>query len=589
MAFELIAKITNLGRSVNNAGYTLMDGTRKILQEGFTEIDADGYVLIPITSQWVTSNEYLRLVIDDFTGDNYEETGTAVDWIRVSEVYVDYSVVQSGYSVKCTNRTGSEFPWDMGDGTVVDSLNPTYVYKTNGTFTITCDDFSQEVTITTVNIFSVVVDGNTISCSPQSGVNDTWFFGDGNTSDEVSPTHTYYENGEYTVTNGEYSAVITIDYYTDGIVDSIVSNKVVLVRPDGETGDWSYGDGTTGQSDEHEYSQYGRYIIKIGDLVNAVTLSNKERPVCSFIVSPDEVEENRVTLSASGGKTYRWLVDGVTYNTSVVVHVFDVAGLYEIACTALNEDGVGDTVVRNVQVFTSNTAPTGELTYTKDMLEVTFSANAFDVDGDAVTYAWSFGDGTTSTEASPIHTYPEPAVKSDPEGQEFVVTCTIEDARGLSVVLEETIRVYDDFIYGENILVNSEFNDGVLGIWDPYAVDLTYMTDEGRDVLHVINNASNNTGTNALLRQQLSLEVGKKYKLKGTTKTLYNSGSPCSVSVRDNNTYTGALFATEYGVYQELESTFTALTVNPVLWVQARRYGEGEIYVDRIEIREQLS
>lgn len=59
---------------------------------------------------------------------------------------------------------------------------------------------------------------------------------------------------------------------------------------------------------------------------------------------------------------------------------------------------------------TGNRRPVVEMTATPESgvlpLEVTFSsAGTYDPDGDALTYAWNFGDGATSVAANPIHTY----------------------------------------------------------------------------------------------------------------------------------------------------------------------------------------
>jgi glucose/arabinose dehydrogenase/PKD repeat protein len=46
-------------------------------------------------------------------------------------------------------------------------------------------------------------------------------------------------------------------------------------------------------------------------------------------------------------------------------------------------------------------------------LEVSFSSEgSFDPDGDAITYEWTFGDGATSTDADPVHTYTAAGVYS---------------------------------------------------------------------------------------------------------------------------------------------------------------------------------
>ena len=58
-------------------------------------------------------------------------------------------------------------------------------------------------------------------------------------------------------------------------------------------------------------------------------------------------------------------------------------------------------------------------------LEVAFSSEgSSDPDGDELSYSWDFGDGATSTEANPTHTYTE-------EG-EYTATLTVEDTTGLT-------------------------------------------------------------------------------------------------------------------------------------------------------------
>ena len=52
-----------------------------------------------------------------------------------------------------------------------------------------------------------------------------------------------------------------------------------------------------------------------------------------------------------------------------------------------------------------NTAPVADFTYTKDGLSVTFADASTDSDGWVKAWSWDFGDGNTSTEQSPSHTY----------------------------------------------------------------------------------------------------------------------------------------------------------------------------------------
>ena len=77
-------------------------------------------------------------------------------------------------------------------------------------------------------------------------------------------------------------------------------------------------------------------------------------------------------------------------------------------------------------VYTSaNRAPVPHIEYTGDPDTNTVSysaAGSRDPDGDAITYAWDLGDGTSSTSKSPSHAYPDAAPRT--------VTLTVRDSHG---------------------------------------------------------------------------------------------------------------------------------------------------------------
>ncbi|MFG1874697.1 PQQ-dependent sugar dehydrogenase [Sphaerisporangium sp. NPDC049003] len=70
----------------------------------------------------------------------------------------------------------------------------------------------------------------------------------------------------------------------------------------------------------------------------------------------------------------------------------------------------------------------------KAPLNVAFSsAGTSDPDGDAITYAWAFGDGGTSTAANPTHTYTTNGT--------YVVTLTVRDSTGKTATANVTVTV----------------------------------------------------------------------------------------------------------------------------------------------------
>ncbi|MGC8873981.1 MAG: M28 family peptidase [Chloroflexia bacterium] len=89
--------------------------------------------------------------------------------------------------------------------------------------------------------------------------------------------------------------------------------------------------------------------------------------------------------------------DGITSTLRNPRHLYGAAGEYPVAFTLCN--GVGcDTAFDTFGVLPP---PVARFTYTVDMRTVTFTNTSTAATG----YLWDFGDGTTSSEVNPIHTY----------------------------------------------------------------------------------------------------------------------------------------------------------------------------------------
>ena len=73
--------------------------------------------------------------------------------------------------------------------------------------------------------------------------------------------------------------------------------------------------------------------------------------------------------------------------------------------------------------------------------------------GSAIEYAWDFGDGGTSTDKEPSHTY------AGGEGT-YSVTLTARDGNGVTVTTTRDVVVEDVFVPITPTILNGDFNDG---------------------------------------------------------------------------------------------------------------------------------
>jgi gliding motility-associated-like protein len=164
-----------------------------------------------------------------------------------------------------TSVYATNYLWNFGDSNYVIQANPTHTYNNPGVFTVTliasgtggADTLIQSSIVTvyqkpfayfTASPLLVYIPNEAVyfTNQPQSGANYLWNFGDGGSSTETNPQHTYYIGGDYSVTLIATSAYGCTDTFTLGsTIKALVSSSVQVPNaftpnPNGPSGGGVY-------------------------------------------------------------------------------------------------------------------------------------------------------------------------------------------------------------------------------------------------------------------------------------------------------------------------------------------------------------
>jgi len=109
--------------------------------------------------------------------------------------------------------------------------------------------------------------------------------------------------------------------------------------------------------------------------------------------------------------SYHWdFGDGETSDEQDPTHTFHANGEYIVTLTVTDNDGLTDDDTTTINVIVTN-QPTASATADKTLgnnpLTIQFTGSGTDSDGNVVSFYWDFGDGETSNEQNPSHTYME--------------------------------------------------------------------------------------------------------------------------------------------------------------------------------------
>lgn len=322
-----------------------------------------------------------------------------------------------------------------------------------------------------------------------------WTFDDGNTSDEQHPTNIFPTSGTYDVNltigyapeviNPEVglwndSIVKSVDVYQPPVADFTATydsptvpqvNEQVQFDASNSTGtkliasapitryywDWE-GDGTFDNDSaskiaNHAWGTPGTYtiILKITspmdgyefNATTSMTLRVNAPPVASFTYDPSEptyldIIQFTDTTTDPDGFAVNWTWDFGDGNSSYDQHPqhnYPVEGIYTVSLTVRDNDNATNTTSRDIDV--TKIPPVADFTYyppsPETKVPITFTDNSSDIDGNITAWLWEFGEGNTSTDQNPVHTYYTNGT--------YAVNLTVTDNDGLTDTKTQLLTV----------------------------------------------------------------------------------------------------------------------------------------------------
>lgn len=417
--------------------------------------------------------------------------------------------------------------WDFGDGNTSPESDPVHVYDDDGNYEV-CLTIADDGGMCNSTYCDIIeIESDTICEAfftqyPFPGVDNTlqfwdlsfgnidswqWDFGDGNTSEEQNPAHTFSQPGIYEVclTITDYQEFCTDTYCKEvEVLPSAQCNAnfaffhdpnepLTLNFLDNSTGNpdawyWDFGDGNTSmeQNPSYSFSSEGIYDV-------CLTITNENTgcqdnycemvmvyndPPCaaffeSFELTVDPYTYQFVDQSLGNITTWEWdFGDGTTSVHQNPAHSYYENGVYDVCLTISDEEGTCYDIYCETLYVGVTPDCMANYYFVQDSLN-SFTFHFTDASaGDIDSWNWDFGDGNLSSQQNPTHTFAQ-------EGVYFVCLTIANDEGTCSDVLCKEVIVtgdlpcqaeYNYFISPENPLqvqfIDLSVGDLDVWIWD---------------------------------------------------------------------------------------------------------------------------
>jgi len=452
--------------------------------------------------EYATPGSYnVTLTVSNALG---SDTESASNFVVVGETpSADFSSSASALTVSFTDQSinATSWAWDFGDGNSSSDQNPMHTYANGGAYTVTLlvtnacgtDQSAEGVTVVAAPV-AMFTNSMPIGCVSHSVTFDAstsasagsylWSFPGGTptTSTDVNPTIVYNSAGSFdvtlTVTNSTGSdsqtsqGLVQVDMAPIAAFSSSVNALTVNFSNQSTGGtsfSWDFGDGSNSstQTAIHTYTMSGTYTVTL-DVTNACgttrateTITVLAMPVASFSQTTTTGCAPLTVTYDAGSSTdvgsLLWTFPGGTPATSTEVApsvTYASAGTFNVELTVTNSTGSDTEIATNLV----SVAPQAVAGFNVDvnMLSVDFTSTSTNADS----YAWDFGNGTSSNEQNPSAVYTTAGT--------YTVTLTVVNACGEDT-MTQTVTVAEG-------LPNAEFSINETSGCAPLMVRLTDET-----------------------------------------------------------------------------------------------------------------
>lgn len=435
----------------------------------------------------------VTLRVGNSVGSNEQTWNDYVEVLGPPSATYDFTVL--GNRVDLINTTpGTSAVWEISDGASLNGNSVAHILASNGTYQVRLEvtdncgidvrEFDIVIEAYPTSSFSSI---NTLTsdCAPQVvefssdsplATSYLWQFPGGTpaSSTEANPVVSYNTQGTFDV-----SLEVANQYGTDFLTESGVINVIDIpivgftsssngpttsfnnTSTNATSFSWDFGDGNTSDLENpvHNYALPGTYVVSF-TASNECGSSETSTAVIFDFALPIINAEFSVTTGCSplevaitdqttnNPTSWSWEMPGGNPATSTdqnPVVSYDVPGTYTISAEIANADGSSSLEFTDIIVVNDVPSSEFETTVASETLSVVNNSIG------ATTYEWNFGDGQTSSDFEPEHSYTASG--------EYVVTLTatndcgtVESSQTVTIIISSTteIQVFGDWTLSPN-------------------------------------------------------------------------------------------------------------------------------------------